>query len=102
MDKRSADRDLAQVVLQDPDAEILTERSCTRDPHYRDLAQVVLQDPGADIMTERSWTKDPQDLAQEVLQDPDADIMTEGSCTRDPHTVILHKWSYYRILAQRS
>ena len=31
--KRCAYGDLAQEVLEDPDAEILTERSCTRDPH---------------------------------------------------------------------
>ena len=71
---------------------------------YRDLAQEVLQDPDADIMTERSWTRDPhayRDLAQEVLQDPDADIMTERSCTRDSHTEILHKKSYM-ILMQTS
>ena len=37
-----------------------------------------------------------------VLEAPHTDIPTQTSCTRDPHTEILHKWSYYRILAQRS
>ena len=33
VDNGSAYRDLAQVVLQDPDEDVLTERSCTRDSH---------------------------------------------------------------------
>ena len=123
-------KDLAQeVLLQDPDAEILTERSCTRDPHteilhkrsYRILMQRSWQrDLAQEIHIQRSCTRGPtgswcrhhdreildkrsadRDLAQEVLQDPDADIMTERSWTKDPHTEILHKWSY-RILMQRS
>ena len=37
LDNGSAYRDFAQVVLQDPDAEILTERSGTKDPHTQIL-----------------------------------------------------------------
>ena len=122
-------KDLAQEVLQNPDADILTERSCARDPHteilhkrsYRILMHTSWQrDLGQEIRRHRSCTRGPtgsrcrhhdreilhkksadRALAQEVLQDPDADIMTERSWTRDPHTEILHKWSD-RILMQRS
>ena len=129
LDKRSADRDLAQEALQDPDADIMTERSCTRDPpteilhkwSYRILMQTLWQrDLAQEIRIQWSCTRGPtgswcrhpdkeilhkryswRDLAQEVLQDPGADIMTERSRTRDPHTVILHKGSH-RILMQTS
>ena len=118
--KRSAYRDLAQVVLQDPDAEILarkksahrdpvrqdpveeilTQTSCTRDPHTP-----ILHQCSCGILLRRSWRKH---LAQEILihrsctsgalEAPDT---AQASCTRDPHTVILHK-SAYRILVRRS
>ena len=98
--KRSAYRDLAQEVLQDPDADIMT---CTRDPHRE-----ILRKRSCRILMQRSWQRDQVlhkrssygDLAQEVIQDSDAD-KTERSCTRDPQTEILHKRSYW-ILMQAS
>ena len=93
------------MILQDPDKEIL--RKC---PHNRDLVQVLLQDPDTsgpkdphtEILKHRSCTSCPTgswyscptgDLAQVVVQDPD----TSGP--KDPDTEILYKWSY-RILIQ--
>ena len=105
--ERSAYRDLAQVVIQDPDPEIIDlaqeirrQRSCTSSPTeeiYRDLAQKILihaqallQDSAEDIFNTLCKRSSYRDLAQEVLQDPDADITTE----------ILHKKSADRDLAQ--
>ena len=51
-------RDLAQVVIQDPDAEILTQRSYTRDPHRE-----ILHKWSYRILLRRSWRKH---LAQEM------------------------------------
>ena len=138
------------MILQDPDTEIL--HKC---PHNRDLVQVLLQDPDTSgpknphteilrqilhklssriliqwsnrIPIQRSCTsgrtgswhkrsKGPwyRDLVQVVLQDPDTSG-PKGSWHRDPerdlalHTEILHKWSYriptqavQRIPIQRS
>ena len=110
---------LAQVVLHHPDADILTERSCTRDPHtevlqkwsykilmqrsghtdkhkrsaYRDLAQVFLQDPAevidTDILHKRSAYTN---LAQVLLH--------TGSCWGNLGAKTLHKISSYGDLAQ--
>ena len=81
LDKRSADRDLAQEVLQDPDADIMTERSWTRDPQT-DLAQVLLQDSAQDILNTLRKRKRPSysDLAQVVLEAADAEFLTKTSC----------------------
>ena len=100
--KRPAYRDLAQVVLQDPDADIVTERSCTRDPHtpilrkcsyrilgdldtdilhkrssYTDLAQEVLQDSAEEILNTLRKRSSYRDLAQVAIQDPDAEVLTQ-------------------------
>ena len=123
------ERSCTRGPTTNPDAEILTERSWTKDPHtdilhkrsYRILMQTSWQrDLGQEIRRQRSctrgptgsWCRDPdreilhkrftyRDLAQEVLQDPDADIMTERSWTRDPQTEVWHKRSY-RIPMQTS
>ena len=65
--KRSSDRDLAQGVLQDLDADIMTERSCARHPHsgpmwpYRILMQTSRQrDLGQEIRRQRSCTRGPR------------------------------------------
>ena len=88
--KRSTDRDLAQVVPQDLGAEIMTERSWTRDPHKRSCTSGPIQDPDAEILTERSCTRD---LAQVVIQDPAAEVLAQRyaqetriqrSCTSGP------------------
>ena len=107
------------MILQDPDTEIL--HKC---PDNRDLVQVLLQDPDTsgprdphthtEILKHRSCTSCPtgswysgptgsrysgskgswyRDFAQVVLEDPD----TSGP--KDPGTEILYKWSY-RILIQ--
>ena len=72
------------------DREILHKR-----PADRDLAQEVLQDPDADIMTERSWTRDPH---TEILHNWSYRTLMQTSCQRDlgqdPQTEILHKKSY--------
>ena len=100
--KKFSYSDLAQVALEPPDTDIPTQTSCTRHPHtvilhkwsyYRILAQRSWKrDLGQETRIQRSCTSGPRGT----------DIPTQTSCTRDPHTVILHKWSYYRILAQRS
>ena len=99
-----------------PDTDILRKRSS-----YSDLAQVVLlQDLGAEILKERSWTRDPLLRKESYWGDLDTDILRKRfsihytpilrKCfyrillrrsARDPHTEILHKRSY-RILMQTS
>ena len=97
------------MVIQDPDAGVLTQRYAQEIRLQRSFFLVLLR---------RSWHRH---LAQEsLIHRPCAStpILLQWSCTsgprgpwyrhpdtscaRDPHTVILHKWSYYRILAQRS
>ena len=106
-------RDLVQVLLQDPDrsgpkdphTEILKHRSCTSCPtgswysgpkgSDRDLAEVVLQDPDRSDPT-RSWEilhKCPynRDLVQVLLQDPDTSgprILTQRSWNTDLAQVV--------------
>ena len=99
--KRSCHRDLAQVLLQDPDA------SGPKDHTHRDPETEILHKLSHRILIQISCTsgprgswysgaKDPdRDLVQVLLQDPD----TSGP--KDPHTEILHKLSH-RILIQRS
>ena len=89
MHKRSAYRDLAQAVLQlqAPDANILTQRSCARDPHteilhkrsaYRDLAQVVVQDPDAEILTQRYGQEIR--IKRSCTSSPTEEVLTQTSC----------------------
>ena len=125
--QRSSNTDLAQVVQQDPDTvvqhdptEILQKWS------YRILIEVILQDPDKEILrkcphnrvlvykcscriliqlvqrilTQRSSNTD---LAQVVQQDPHTVVQQDPDTVvlQDPDTEILHKWSY-RTLTQRS
>ena len=99
--KRSCHRDLAQVLLQDPDT------SGPKDHTHREPELEILHKLSHRILIQISCTsgprgswysgaKDPdRDLVQVLLQDPD----TSGP--KDPHTEILHKLSH-RILIQRS
>ena len=90
---------LAQEVLQDPDADILTKRYCTRDPHTE-----ILYKRSYRILVQTSWQRD---LAQGIriqrscTSSLTEEILTQKPCTRDPHTEILHKRSC-RILMQTS
>ena len=91
---------------RDRDTDILHKWSYHRDlaQEIAIVGQVTLKDLGAEILTERSWTRDPHTeiLRKEVLQDPDAEILTQRSCTSGS-TEILHKWRWsYSILKQRS
>ena len=99
--KRSWYRDLAQEVLQDPDADIQTERSCTRHPHTE-----ILHKWSYKILMQSFWHRNKRkrsayrDLAQVVLLRRFWHRHLE-SCARDSHTPILHK-CFYRILLRRS
>ena len=92
------------MAIQDPDAEILTQRY-GQEMRVRDLAQ----SPAEEILTQTSCTRDLhtlicisaptgfcwgnlKHLAQEIIQ---------RSCARSAYTEILRKWSY-KILMQRS
>ena len=92
--KRSAYRDLAQVVLYwgDLDTDILRNtpilHKCSSGSCWGDLKHLAQE-----ILIQRSCTRGPKGP---WCKDPDTEI-----CARDPHTVILHKWSYRRILVQR-
>ena len=77
-----------------PDREILHNKSA-----YRDLAQVVIQDPDAEILTQRYAQKIR--IQRSCTSSPIEDILTQTPCARDPHTPILHKRSC-RILLRRS
>ena len=79
---------------RDPDAEMLKERSCTRDPGAEILRKCAYR-----ILMQTFWQIDfAQDLAQVVVEDPHAEILIQRSWRRDPHTEILHKYCYSRDL----
>ena len=110
LDKRSADRDLAQEVLQDPDADIMTERSCTRDfqteiSHKRsyripmqtswhrsctrDLQTEILRKRSYRILMQTSWQRDlGQEIRRQILHKRSYRIL--GDLDKDPHAPILH------------
>ena len=87
--QRSWHGHLAQeILIQDLAQEILIQRSRTRSP-------TVLQDPDAEILTQRACTRGrPTEILHKVLQDPDVEIAKQGSCTRYPGTEISHKWPH--------
>ena len=81
-------------------------RSCTSATTYRDLAQVVLQDPNTsgpkDPDTEILYKWSYKILIQVVQNDPHTGILRQRSCT-SATTGSWYKWSKrIRILKQRS
>ena len=91
--ERSCTRDPTGPWCKDPDTEILRKGSA-----YRDLAQVVIQDPDAGVLTQRhaQETRIQRSCASSLTEK----ILTQTSGARDPHTPILDKCSY-RILLRR-
>ena len=109
--KRSCQRDLVQVLLQDPDT------SGPKDPEteilhklsHRILIQWSKRIPiqwSRRILIQRSCTSGPRGSWQAVQKDPDTEILYKWSYRilrqvvqkdKDPQAEVLHKWSY-RIL----
>ena len=99
--KRSCHRDLAQVLLQDPDA------SGPKDHTHRDPETEILHKLSHRILIQISCTSGPRGSWYSGAKDPDRDLVQvllqnrDTSGPKDPHTEILHKLSH-RILIQRS
>ena len=96
--QRSCARDPHTQILQSYSYRILAQRSWKRPAAYRDLAQEVLQDPDAKILTEilckRSALKKTSRIRRSCTRGP------TGSWCRHPDREILHKRSAYRDLVQ--
>ena len=103
MHKRATYRDLAQEVLQDPDADIMTERSWTRDPQTEILHKCsfrILGDLDKDPHTPILHKCKNHAQAQEILIQSSCTSGPRGSSYRRPDSDILHKRSSYSDLAQ--
>ena len=92
--QRSCTRGPTGPWCKDSGAEILRKRSA-----YRDLAQVVTQDPDAEVLTQR-YVQEVR-IQKSCASSLTEEVLTQTSCARDPHTPILRKCSY-RILLRRS